>query len=76
MAKYLPIESLPNESGGKAGPLAEIAVEHIKILEEFREYFQYDEINGRVNESLRIGKFQNADSLFGMDGSFKKLEID
>lgn len=74
--KYLPIEALPNESGGKAGPIAEIAAKHIKLLEEFREWFQYDETIGRANESLRIGKFHNADSLFGVDGSFKKLEID
>lgn len=76
MKKYLPIEALPNESGGKAGPIAEIAAKHIKLLEEFREWFQYDETIGRANESLRIGKFHNADSLFGVDGSFKKLEID
>jgi len=74
--KFLPIEALPNESGGKAGSIIEITAEHVKLLEEFREWFQYDETVGRVNESLRISKFYDADSLFGIDGSFKKLEID
>jgi len=74
--EFLSIEALPNESGGKAGPVAKIAAEHIKLLEEFREWFLYDETVGRVNESLRVGKFHSADSLFGTDGSFKKLEID
>ncbi|XP_071561102.1 alpha-tocopherol transfer protein-like [Temnothorax nylanderi] len=74
--KYLPIEALPNEYGGKAGPIEEIAAKHIQLLEEFRDYFQYDEANGRVNESLRVGKCESAENLFGVDGSFKKLELD
>lgn len=49
---------------------------HIKLLEEFRAWFQHDERFARVNESLRVGKFQSGNGLFGMDGSFKKLEID
>ncbi|XP_024888293.1 uncharacterized protein LOC112465123 [Temnothorax curvispinosus] len=74
--KYLPIKALPNEYGGKAGPIEEIAAKHIQLLEEFRDYFQYDEANGRVNESLRVGKCESAENLFGVDGSFKKLELD
>lgn len=74
--KYLPVEALPNEHGGKAGPTEEIAIKHIKLLEEFRDWFQYDEASARVNESLRIGKCESAESLFGVDGSFKKLELD
>ncbi|XP_011859176.1 PREDICTED: alpha-tocopherol transfer protein-like [Vollenhovia emeryi] len=74
--KHLPIESLPNEYGGTAGPIKEIAARHIKALEEFRDWFQYDETHRRVNESLRIGKCEYAENLFGADGSFKKLELD
>ncbi|XP_070155652.1 alpha-tocopherol transfer protein-like isoform X2 [Polyergus mexicanus] len=74
--KFLPIESLPNEYGGKAGSIEEIVTKHIKLLEEFREWFQYDELVGRVNESLRVDKCQNTENLFGVDGSFKRLEID
>lgn len=74
--EFLPIEALPNEYGGKAGSIEEIVTKHIKLLEEFREWFQYDELVGRVNESLRVEKCQNTESLFGVDGSFKRLEID
>jgi len=74
--KYLPIDALPNEYGGKAGTIEEIAAKHIKLLEEFRDWLQYDEAVGRVNESLRVGKCENAETLFGVDGSFKKLELD
>lgn len=76
MQEFLSIETLPNEYGGKAGSIEEIIAKHIKLLEEFREWFLYDELVGRVNESLRVEKFQSAESLFGVDGSFKKLEID
>ncbi|XP_029161318.1 uncharacterized protein LOC114933052 [Nylanderia fulva] len=74
--KFLSIDILPNEYGGKAGSIEELIAKHIKLLEEFRAWFQYEEHIGRVNESLRVEKFQNADSLFGVDGSFKKLELD
>lgn len=74
--KFLPIEALTNEYDGKAGPIEEIAAKHIKLLEEFRDWFQYDEVTRQVNESLRIGKCESAENLFGVDGSFKKLELD
>lgn len=74
--KYLPVEALPNEYDGKAGPIEEIATKHVKLLEEFRDWFQYNDVSGRVNESLRVGKCESAESLFGVDGSFKKLELD
>lgn len=74
--KYLPIEALPKEYGGKEDPSEEIAIKHIKLLEEFRDWFQYDEVHGRINESLRVSKCESAESLFGVDGSFKKLELD
>lgn len=76
MREFVPIEALPNQYGGKAGPIEKLVAKNIKLLEEFREWFQYDELIGRVNESLRIEKFQDAESLFGVDGSFKKLDID
>ncbi|EFN70141.1 Alpha-tocopherol transfer protein-like [Camponotus floridanus] len=76
MQEFVPIEALPNQYGGKARSIEEIAAKNIKLLEEFREWFQYDECVGRVNESLRTEKLQDAESLFGVDGSFKKLDID
>lgn len=53
--------------------LAEIEV---KKLEDHRKWFLMDEATGRVNEALRIGKSKSASDLFGIEGSFKKLDID
>lgn len=52
--KYFPVEILPNELGGKAGPIQEIWNMRIKRLEDFQEWFVEDEKNNRINESLRI----------------------
>lgn len=76
LAKHVPLDVLPNEVGGKAGPLMELHEAEIKKLEERRDWFQQEENLKRVNESLRPGKGKTATDLFGVEGSFKKLEID
>lgn len=76
LKEFVPVEALPNESGGKGGPLKEMIAKHTKLLSEFSEWFEYDERNRRVDESLRIGKCETRETLFGADGSFKKLDID
>lgn len=76
LAKFIPIDALPNEAGGKAGPLKELHEKEVKLLEEYREWFLEEERTKRVNESLRPGKGKSATDLFGVEGSFKKLEID
>lgn len=74
--KYLPIDALPKENGGKAGSIEELRDVSVKKIEDFREWFLEDERVGRVNESLRIGKCKTSNDLFGIDGNFKKLELD
>lgn len=76
LEKFIPLEVLPNEAGGQAGSLQELHNEEIKKLENNITWFQDDEANHRVNESLRPGKAKTATDLFGVEGSFKKLEID
>ncbi|XP_008548387.1 alpha-tocopherol transfer protein-like [Microplitis demolitor] len=76
LKKFLPLDILPNESGGKAGPLMELHEKNIKRLEAHRDFFMEEEARGRVDESLRPGKGKNATDLFGVEGSFKKLDID
>lgn len=75
-SKYFPIEALPNEVGGKAGFIQELMDTQFKRIENFREWFLEDEKNYRVNESLRIDKSKTSSDLFGIEGSFKKIEID
>ncbi|XP_076289828.1 uncharacterized protein LOC143213657 [Lasioglossum baleicum] len=76
LAKFLPVEALPNEAGGKAGPVMKLHEESVKLLEENRDFYVYDEQNKRVNEALRPGKAKSLTDIFGVEGSFKKLEID
>ncbi|XP_066592370.1 alpha-tocopherol transfer protein-like [Prorops nasuta] len=72
----IPIEFLPNESGGKAGLLKDLANEEVKKIENNRNaILEYDQM-AVAKESLRIGKSLSAGELFGVEGSFKKLEID
>ncbi|XP_070155656.1 alpha-tocopherol transfer protein-like isoform X2 [Polyergus mexicanus] len=75
-SEYVPIDSLPNEVGGKAGSMYKLAEIEVKKLEDHREWFLMDEATGRVNEALRIDKNKSASDLFGIEGSFKKLDID
>lgn len=75
MSKFIPIDILPNETGGKAGPLMEFHKKTIKMLEENRDWFLQEETKV-VNESLRMGKGKTATDLFGVEGTFKKLDID
>jgi len=77
LAKFIPLEALPCDIslGGKAKPLKEQQEEQLKKLEEHREWFLKDEATARVNEALRLGENKTMD-LFGVEGSFKKLDID
>ncbi|XP_014483547.1 PREDICTED: alpha-tocopherol transfer protein-like [Dinoponera quadriceps] len=72
--KYIPIEILPDEFGGKAGPIKELMDAHLKRIENFHEWFLEDEKNHRVNESLRIGNNKTSSDLFGVDGTFKQID--
>ena len=56
MDKVIPIEILPNELGGKAGPITDLHNAQIKCLEDNRDWFAEDEKYYRVNESLREKK--------------------
>nr|XP_003700273.1 PREDICTED: alpha-tocopherol transfer protein-like [Megachile rotundata] len=75
LSKFIPIDVLPNEAGGKGGPLMKIHEKAVKELEANRDYFIQEE-SRRVNESLRPGKGKTAYDLFGVEGTFKKLDID
>ena len=74
--KYIPIDILPNEVGGKAGPIMELHKAQIAKLESYRDWFLEDEYRGRLDESKRPGKRKTATDLFGVEGSFKKLDFD
>ncbi|KAG5672155.1 hypothetical protein PVAND_002308 [Polypedilum vanderplanki] len=70
--KVIPKKLLPEEYGGDAGPLKDIIAENEKVIMSYRDYFLEDEQYG-VDEKKRIGKAQNPESLFGIDGLKKKV---
>ncbi|XP_012529319.1 alpha-tocopherol transfer protein-like [Monomorium pharaonis] len=76
MSQSIPIDLLPNEVDGKGGFIQELAEIEVKRLEDYREWFLLEETTERVNENLRIGKSKSASDLFGVEGSFRKLDID
>ncbi|XP_053684681.1 retinol-binding protein pinta-like [Sabethes cyaneus] len=73
--KYVPKRLLPEEYGGDAGSVQSIAEKWAKKIESYRDYFVEDEQYG-TDEKKRPGKPRSADNLFGIDGSFRKLEVD
>ncbi|XP_058810879.1 alpha-tocopherol transfer protein-like [Phymastichus coffea] len=74
--KFLPLEIFPNELGGKAGALEDLHKARIKKIESCRDWFLEEQESARVDESKRPGKEKTATDLFGVEGSFKKLDID
>ncbi|KAG5315731.1 TTPAL protein, partial [Acromyrmex insinuator] len=76
LENFMSLEILPNEAGGQAGPVMELHNKELKKLADHVAWFQDDEANHRINESLRPDKTKIATDLFGIEGSFKKLEID
>ncbi|XP_012273701.1 alpha-tocopherol transfer protein-like isoform X2 [Orussus abietinus] len=73
--EHIPREILPTEYGGDAGPIQAIHDAWMKKLESYGPWFAEQE-NIKTNEALRPGKPKTHDDLFGLDGSFRQLEID
>ncbi|XP_043485337.1 alpha-tocopherol transfer protein-like [Leptopilina heterotoma] len=71
----IPKDMLPMEYGGKAGPIKDIFDLWIKRLEEYELWFKEQE-SLKADEAQRPGKPKTYNDLFGLDGSFRKLQID
>jgi len=67
-------ELLPAEYGGNAGTIEEILDYWVKKVKEYEQYFLDDAKYG-TDEKKRPGKPKNAENLFGLEGSFRQLEI-
>jgi hypothetical protein len=66
---------LPTEYGGQAGTIPDILKKLETRLVEDRDYFLQESSYG-TDEKKRKGKPKNTESLFGFEGSFRKLELD
>uniref|UniRef100_A0A1I8PQ99 CRAL-TRIO domain-containing protein n=1 Tax=Stomoxys calcitrans TaxID=35570 RepID=A0A1I8PQ99_STOCA len=73
--KEIPLKYLPKEYGGEIGSEEEILEEWEKKLDEYREHFKRNAQYG-TDEKLRPGKAIDFNSMFGIDGSFRKLDVD
>uniref|UniRef100_A0A1A9W9W0 CRAL-TRIO domain-containing protein n=1 Tax=Glossina brevipalpis TaxID=37001 RepID=A0A1A9W9W0_9MUSC len=73
--EHIPEEYLPHELGGKNGSIEELQHQGYRRFLEFENYLQ-DDLNYRNNENLRTNELRDYDELFGLDGTFRKLDID
>ncbi|CAH0603264.1 unnamed protein product [Chrysodeixis includens] len=75
MHALIPKNTFPVEYGGDAGELQEL-IEYWKAkVESYREFFlQQDDV--RSDETKRLGTPKTSGLLFGVEGSFRKLDVD
>ncbi|KMY92551.1 alpha-tocopherol transfer protein-like [Drosophila simulans] len=73
--KYVPKECLPAEYGGSNGTIQDVVSTWRTKLLAYKPFFE-EETSYGTNEKLRRGQPVNAESLFGIEGSFRKLDID
>lgn len=74
LKKYIPSEFLPEDYGGKLSCLEDLQADWIKCLVDEREFLE------KLGETRPTGsipaEFQSAEDEFGVEGSFRKLNID
>ncbi|KAF5287385.1 hypothetical protein FQA39_LY15923 [Lamprigera yunnana] len=66
---------LPKELGGENGSVEAIRVEWKQKIESYREWFLENK-NYKSDESLRSGSPRTLETTFGIEGSFRKLDLD
>ncbi|XP_050502668.1 alpha-tocopherol transfer protein-like [Diabrotica virgifera virgifera] len=71
----IPQDILPAEYGGSCDSFTVIQDQLKNKLREYESLLKFQE-NQLVDESKRQGARKNAEDLFGVEGSFKKLEVD
>lgn len=75
MYKYIPKDILPSEYGGNGGTTEEIIEYWKNKINEYDSWLQDDEKYG-TDESKRVGKPKTSEDMFGVEGSFRRLEFD
>ncbi|KAL7018235.1 hypothetical protein ACKWTF_010684 [Chironomus riparius] len=72
----IPKDILPKEYGGECESIDAIVQHWEQKIKDNYERLVEDVKLYKVDERKRIGKTKNPESLFGIDGTFRKLEID
>ncbi|CAH1711992.1 alpha-tocopherol transfer protein-like [Aphis gossypii] len=73
--EYIPKEIMPIEIGGSGQPLKNINDDTFERVKDMRKWFLEEE-NYRVDEQKRPGKPKTESDYFGVEGSFKTLNLD
>lgn len=73
--KDISAEYLPREYGGDLPSVKELSEEYDKTWDANRAFFKAN-ANYGTDEQLRPGKPLDIDGLFGLGGSFRKLNVD
>lgn len=73
--KFVPKKSLPQHLGGEGASPSGMLDIMKRDFKDNAEYFK-EELKQRIDETKRQGKGRSAGDLFGVEGSFKKLDID
>ncbi|KAH8286870.1 hypothetical protein KR018_003571 [Drosophila ironensis] len=75
LTQKIPLEYLPEEYGGQNGCMADLVTEWEKKFDAYEDFFKANATYG-TDESLRPGKPIDFEGLFGIEGSFRKLNVD
>ncbi|XP_041971681.1 alpha-tocopherol transfer protein-like [Aricia agestis] len=76
LGSFFPVEALPKEAGGKYKTFEECKQDITAKIKNSNAFFEQESLK-RVTESLRPGKQKTISDIFeGVEGSFKKLDID
>lgn len=75
LEKFVPIEILPNEYGGKAGAVIDLHNAQIKKLEDHRDWFLEEESRARIDQSKRPGKGKAVVESSKVETNFDKLSL-
>lgn len=71
----IPKAVLPKDYGGESDSVAEITEYWKKKVESYQGWFKENESYYSV-ESKRPGRPKTSDNVFGVEGSFRKLDVD
>ncbi|GAB0090853.1 alpha-tocopherol transfer protein-like [Sergentomyia squamirostris] len=73
--KHIPQKLLPTEYGGEGGSIKDLTTCWENKFLEYRDYLMEESKYG-TDEKKRPGRPKTEETLFGIDGSFRKLSVD